>query len=236
MNDDTLTKEQNTIMTAAHTYAARYLKEVHDLVATLDDSAVPEVVELLLEARRHRRHIFICGNGGSAATASHFVNDLNKGASVTGQRRFRAIGLVDNTPLLMAWSNDRAYEHALAEQLLNFVEPGDVLVAISGSGNSRNVLHAVQAARQHGATTVGITGFDGGKLRHLVDYSLHVDSSCMEQVEDAHMILCHTMTVTLRQLVADIAATRAAGDTNIDDAPIPVYYILEPTTDYEVRG
>lgn len=222
-------------MTAAHTYAARYLREVHALVDTLDNSAVPQVVELLLGARQDGRHIFVCGNGGSAATASHFVNDLNKGTNVTGQRRFRAIGLVDNTPLLMAWSNDTAYENALAEQLLNFVEPGDVLIAISGSGNSPNVLHAVQTAHQHGAITVGITGFDGGKLRNLVDYSLHVESRSMEQVEDAHMILCHTLTVTLRQMITDHAqATANPNDT--DAASLPAYYILEPTTDYEVRA
>lgn len=235
MMDDTLHEENNTTMTAAHTYAVRYLQEVHDLVATLDGSAVPDVIELLLRARQHGRHIFVCGNGGSAATASHFVNDLNKGANVSGQRRFRAIGLVDNTPLLMAWSNDHAYEHALAEQLLNFVEPGDVLVAISGSGNSPNVLRAVQTARRHGAATVGITGFDGGKLRHLVNYSLHVNSHHMEQVEDAHMILCHTMTVTLRQLIAEHATDQAADGAGADSSPIPVCYILEPTTDYEVR-
>ncbi len=222
-------------MTAAHSYAARYLQEVHDLIAALDPSALPQVVELLLEARQRGRHIFVCGNGGSAATASHFVNDLNKGTNVTGQRRFRAIGLVDNTPLLMAWSNDRAYEHALAEQLLNFVEPGDVLVAISGSGNSPNVLRAVEAARQHGATTVGVTGFDGGQLRSLADVSLHVDSRSMEQVEDAHMVLCHTLTVTLRQLITDHAAAQTRRNGSSDPAA-PVYYILEPTTDYEVRG
>lgn len=221
--------------TAAHTYAARYLQGVHDLIATLDKSTVPQVVDLLLNARQRGRHIFVCGNGGSAATASHFVNDLNKGANVSGQRRFRAIGLVDNTPLLMAWSNDRAYEHALAEQLLNFVEPGDVLIAFSGSGNSANVLHAVQVARQHGATTVGITGFDGGKLRGMVDISLHVDSRSMEQVEDAHMVLCHTLTVTLRQLITDHAATQV-NHNGSDDSMAPVYFILEPTTDYEIRG
>lgn len=222
-------------MTTAHTYATRYLHGVHNLIATLDHAAIPQVAELLHTARQHGRHVFVCGNGGSAATASHFVNDLNKGANVSGQRRFRAIGLVDNTALLMAWSNDRAYEHALSEQLLNFVEPGDVLIAISGSGNSPNVLHAVQTAHQHGAVTVGLTGFDGGQLRGLVDISLHVDSRTMEQVEDAHMILCHTLTATLRQLMADQAAAQGSHN-GTESATAPVYYILEPTTDIEVRA
>jgi len=182
--------------------AAQYVADVQSLMQELPLAAVPPVVEALLGARARGRHVFVCGNGGSAATASHFVNDLNKGTNVAGKRRFRAVGLVDNTPLLMAWSNDTAYEHALAEQVVNFVEPGDVLVAISGSGNSPNVLRAVEVAHAHGAITVGMTGFNGGQLKSLVDLSLHVPSLCMEQVEDAHMILCHTLTVTLRRAIA----------------------------------
>ena len=182
--------------------AAQYVTDVQALMHELPLAAVPAVVQALLDARRQGRHVFVCGNGGSAATASHFVNDLNKGTNVAGKRRFRAVGLVDNTPLLMAWSNDTTYEQALAEQVINFVEPGDVLVAISGSGNSPNVLRAVEAAHAHGAVTVGMTGFSGGQLKALVDLSLHVPSQCMEQVEDAHMILCHTLTVTLRRAIA----------------------------------
>lgn len=182
--------------------AAQYVTDVQALMHELPLAAVPPVVQALLDARRQGRHVFVCGNGGSAATASHFVNDLNKGTNVAGKRRFRAVGLVDNTPLLMAWSNDTTYEQALAEQVINFVEPGDVLVAISGSGNSPNVLRAVEVARAHGAVTVGMTGFSGGQLKALVDLSLHVPSQCMEQVEDAHMILCHTLTVTLRSAIA----------------------------------
>ncbi len=182
--------------------AAQYVTDVQALMHELPLAAVPPVVQALLDARRQGRHVFVCGNGGSAATASHFVNDLNKGTNVAGKRRFRAVGLVDNTPLLMAWSNDTTYEQALAEQVINFVEPGDVLVAISGSGNSPNVLRAVEAAHAHGAVTVGMTGFSGGQLKALVDLSLHVPSQCMEQVEDAHMILCHTLTVTLRRAIA----------------------------------
>ncbi len=181
---------------------AQYVTGVQALAAELPLANTPEAVALLLEAWRHGRHVFVCGNGGSAATASHFVNDLNKGANVAGKRRFRAIGLIDNTPLLMAWSNDVSYEQALAEQLVNFVETGDVLVAISGSGNSPNVLRAVETAHAHGAGTLGVTGYDGGKLKPLVDVCLHVPSHCMEQVEDLHMILCHILTVTLRRAIA----------------------------------
>ena len=125
--------------------------EVKSLRPDLPRPAVRPVVGARRNARARGRHVFVCGNGGSAATASHFVNDLNKGTNVAGKRRFRAVGLVDNTPLLMAWSNDTAYEHALAEQVVNFVEPGDVLVAISGSGNSPNVPRAVEVAHAHGA-------------------------------------------------------------------------------------
>ncbi|MBK9096267.1 MAG: SIS domain-containing protein [Anaerolineae bacterium] len=192
--------------------AAQYVADVQALMNDLPVAAVPAVVEALLGAWRGGHPVFVCGNGGSAATASHFVNDLNKGTNVAGKRRFRALGLVDNTALLMAWSNDTAYEYALAEQVVNFVEPGAVLVAISGSGNSPNVLRAVEVAQAHGAITVGITGFDGGKLQPLADLGLHVPSRCMEQVEDAHMILCHTLTVTLRRAIAaepDLAVNAA---------------------------
>ncbi len=193
--------------------AGQYVAGVQSLLNDLPVAAVPAVVEALLSAWRGGHPVLVCGNGGSAATASHFVNDLNKGTNVAGKRRFRALGLVDNTPLLMAWSNDVSYEQALAEQVVNFAEPGAVLVAISGSGNSPNVLRAVEAARALGAVTVGITGYDGGKLHPLADLGLHVPSRCMEQVEDAHMILCHTLTVTLRRAIA------AAPDLAVNAAP-----------------
>ena len=158
--------------------------------------------EVFFEAWLHDRTIFIAGNGGSAATASHWTNDLNKGTITAGRHRFRAIALTDNVPLITAWGNDAAYDRIFIEQLTNFVRPHDVFVAISGSGNSPNILAAVQWARDAGAVTVGLTGRDGGRLRGLVDCGVVVPAGEMEQIEDVHLALSHALCTTLRTRIA----------------------------------
>ncbi len=155
--------------------------------------------------------IFILGNGGSAATASHMANDLNKGASVPGQPRFKAIALTDNVPLMTAWGNDTSYENIFVEQMMNFLELGDVVIAISASGNSPNVLRALRVARQYGAITIGFTGRDGGQLRRLVDHGVFIPSDHIGQQEDGHMILDHVITSALRQLVEAEAVPATTG-------------------------
>ncbi|HID24182.1 MAG TPA: SIS domain-containing protein [Planctomycetaceae bacterium] len=147
------------------------------------------------------------GNGGSAATASHMANDFNKLTIVPGQPRFKAIALTDNVPLMTAWGNDTAYENIFVEQLLNFLEPGDVVIGISTSGNSPNVLKALQVAREHGAVTVGFTGRDGGQLKHLVDHCILVPSDHIGQQEDMHMVLDHVIATTLRHLIEQVDRT-----------------------------
>ncbi|NLE75615.1 MAG: SIS domain-containing protein [Chloroflexi bacterium] len=183
-----------------------YLAHVQTLLECLPREPIAQAVRLLHEARLARRRIFIMGNGGSAATASHFVNDLNKLTIVPGQPRFRAMGLTDNVPLLTAWANDSGYENAFAEQLVNFVEPGDVVVAISGSGNSPNVLRAAETAHAAGAAVIGITGFDGGRLKAASDICILTSCHCMAQVEDVHMVLEHLMASTLREVAAQLPA------------------------------
>lgn len=182
---------------------AQYLAEVGQVVANLPQDQIKQVIEVLLDAWRHQKRVFVLGNGGSAATASHFTNDLNKGSLVPGKGRFRAIALTDNVPLITAWANDTAYENIFAEQLLNFAAPGDIVIGISTSGNSANVLRAVEVARVAGAITVAWTGKSGGRLKDLVDYCIHVPTDCTEQVEDAHMVLDHVIATTLRHLIAD---------------------------------
>jgi histidinol-phosphate phosphatase family protein len=159
---------------------------------------IGRVVDALHDARWRRAAIYVCGNGGSAATASHMVNDLNKGANAQGAPRFRAHALVDNLPLLTAWSNDACYADALAEQLRNLARPGDVLVSFSGSGNSPNVLNAVALAAELGLTTIGFCGASGGKLAQIVDLAVLAPSGCMEQIEDLHMLLEHAIVSALR--------------------------------------
>lgn len=170
---------------------------------TLDDlplERVAEAIATLDDARIRRRRVYVFGNGGSAATASHFTCDLAKGAIGSRKPRIRVQCLVDNTSVFSAWANDTSYDRVFAEQLEDTIEAGDVAIAISGSGNSPNVLQAVRVAARHGATTIGLCGFDGGKLAHMADIPIVVPSHRMEQVEDIHLMLAHAMAVGLRNL------------------------------------
>ncbi len=177
----------------------QYLTEVQQVLGRIPLEALEEAIDVLLSAAYVGSTVFIMGNGGSAATASHFACDLAKGAIVPGGPRFRAIALTDNVPLITAWSNDVAYEDIFAEQLCNLMGRGDVVVAFSGSGNSPNVLRAVALARQQGGITIGFSGFDGGRLSRIVDVPVVVSCHCMEQIEDVHLVLCHLTTTALRQ-------------------------------------
>ncbi len=133
------------------------------------------------------------GNGGSGSTASHLACDLNKGACLHAEKKFHVMALTDNLPTIMAIANNIGYDAVFVEQLKNFVRPGDVVVGISGSGNSRNVLKAVEFARQQGCTTIGVCGYDGGKLKPMVDCCFHVKVPDMQIAEDVHMILVHVL-------------------------------------------
>ena len=177
-----------------------YLGEVGATLASLPVERIAKAVELIGQAREKGRKVFIFGNGGSAATASHFASDLAKGAISQGKPRIKAFALTDNVPLLSAWANDTSYENIFAEQLENFIEAGDIAIGISGSGNSQNVLNGVKVATTKGATTIGFIGFDGGKLKDLVDLAIIVPNHNMEQVEDVHLLLEHVITTCLRGL------------------------------------
>jgi D-sedoheptulose 7-phosphate isomerase len=178
-----------------------YLKQLVQVIEGMPRDQIWDVIHVLLDAWRRGSRVFLLGNGGSAATASHMANDLNKLVIVPGQPRFKALALTDNIPLMTAWGNDTAYENIFVEQMLNFLEPGDVAVGISASGNSANVLKAVQVAREHGAITVGFTGCDGGKLAGMVDHCIQVPSDYIVQQEDMHLALDHVIATTLRQLI-----------------------------------
>lgn len=174
---------------------------VLDLQQTLDllpVDAVQTLIELLHEARLANRQVFIMGNGGSASTASHFVCDLGKNTRREGWPPFRVLGLTDNIAALSAYANDEGYDQVFAQQLAPFVQPNDIVIAISTSGNSPNVLEAVKVAAQSKAKTVGFTGFDGGQLAILSDLSIHIRNDCIEQVEDIHLILEHMICTVLR--------------------------------------
>ncbi len=180
-----------------------YLYQVDTTLGKLPLDKIAKVVKVLGEAHAKGNSVFIFGNGGSAATASHFVSDLAKGTICDGKPRFKAFALTDNISLISAWANDTDYGNIFAEQMENLVEPGDVAIAISGSGDSPNVLNGTKVAKARGATTIGFIGFDGGKLRDLVDIALVVPNHNMEQVEDIHLLLGHVITTCLRQTKLD---------------------------------
>ncbi len=186
----------------------RYLREVVQMIEALPREDIARVAQAVMQAREQQAQVFLLGNGGSASTASHMACDLAKTSNVEGANRIRAISLTDNAALLTAWANDVSYEEVFAEQLTNLVQPGDLVIAISGSGNSPNVLRAVSVAKGAGATTVGFTGQPGGKLKGMVDIAVVVPSGRIEQAEDAHLILDHAISVALREAVeAPEAAT-----------------------------
>jgi D-sedoheptulose 7-phosphate isomerase len=173
------------------TFPELYRSEVLKTIQSIDLEKVEQAIRILTEAREKGRHIFVCGNGGSSSTISHFASDMLKGASYQREARFRILSLVESIPTLTAYSNDVGYECAFAEQLKNFAEPGDVVIAASGSGNSSNVVRAVEYANSIGCTTITMTGRDGGRLAPLGRLNIHVSHPHMGRIEDAHMIALH---------------------------------------------
>lgn len=173
---------------------------------------IVRVIELLHTARLAGRQIFIMGNGGSASTATHFVCDLAKNTRKEGSPHFRVIGLSDNMAIFSAYANDEGYENVFAQQLANLIMPEDIVIAISASGNSKNVLEAISLAKSANATTIGFTGFDGGSLASMVDINIHVNSNIIEHVEDLHLILEHMIVKSLRERVYAEEMTQAMED------------------------
>jgi D-glycero-alpha-D-manno-heptose-7-phosphate kinase len=177
-----------------------YASDVGRLLDRLAFNEIEEVIRLLQEARFEKRRVFIMGNGGSASTATHFVCDLAKNTRSTHSPDYRVVGLSDNMALFSAYANDDGYSNVFRYQLLAQVEPGDIVIAISTSGNSENVVEAVREANQAGAYTIGFTGFTSGKLGAIVDREIHVDSDCVEQVEDLHLLLEHMIVHTIKAI------------------------------------
>ncbi len=174
-------------------YFSQYKDHLLETIGHIDLQKVAQAADWLQQARDAGKQIFICGNGGSAATASHFVCDILKGASYGRDKRFRIIALTDNTPVLTAYANDISYEQIFVEQLKNFARKDDLVIAISGSGNSPNVLAAVEYAKAIGCRTIALTGKEGGKLGPLAQLNILVPEQHMGRIEDGHMIICHML-------------------------------------------
>lgn len=191
---------------------APYFSRLAALIPDLPYQEIDRIAARILQAFHEDRTVFVFGNGGSAASASHMMCDMNKGTIAPGQRRLKVLALTDNVPLMTAWANDSSYEHVFAEQLKNFAGRGDVAFAISGSGNSANVLLALKAARELGAFTAGIAGYQGGKMKALCDLCAVVPSDNMQMIEDMHHAILHSMfTVVAKQIRSSKPTTQSAG-------------------------
>jgi D-sedoheptulose 7-phosphate isomerase len=172
-------------------FPEQYRTDLLAAIQAIDLDRVRQAIDVFREARDAGRTIFVCGNGGSASTASHFVCDIVKGASFNRKTRFRILALNDSLPTLTAYSNDVDYECVFVEQLKNFAQPGDVVMALSGSGNSPNVLRAIEYANSAGCRTIALTGRDGGKLASLAQLNIHVPNPHMGRIEDVHLVVTH---------------------------------------------
>ncbi len=180
-----------------------YIKNLKTSLDKLDMDSIERIVDVLWIAYQNNKQVFIMGNGGSASTASHFACDLGKGTVVDGKKRLRVISLNDNMAMVTALSNDLNYDEVFREQLVNLVNSDDVVIAITASGNSPNILKAVECARENGAISIGFIGFGGGQLKSIVDESIIVKSSNYGHIEDIHLILEHMISQCLKKKLND---------------------------------
>jgi D-sedoheptulose 7-phosphate isomerase len=179
--------------------SAEYVGRVIDLLERLPIPRIDEVVTKLFQAYEQDCAVYLFGNGGSAALASHAACDLGKGTTDPGKRPFRVVSLTDNVSLITAWANDTSYDNVFAAQLRPFIKARDIAFAISGSGNSPNVLSALHVAREAGAFNIGLTGFHGGKMKALCDSCIIVPSENMQQIEDSHLCIMHAIFLSFRR-------------------------------------
>lgn len=173
---------------------ADYIDGVKRCLSEISAGEVQAAIDIILSAYHKNKCVFVLGNGGSAATASHFALDLSKGTRVEGKNHLRAMSLTDNVPLMTALSNDISYASVFKEQLVSFLSEGDVVICITASGNSPNVLEAARYAGSKRATTIGLIGFGGGRLKEIADIAITISSKSYRQVEDTHMVLAHLIS------------------------------------------
>jgi D-sedoheptulose 7-phosphate isomerase len=181
-------------VTAEMSFTRSYLAQLEDVLRALPREPIAEFIRWMSEARTHQRSVFAIGNGGSAATASHLATDVGKGASLDRPQRFRIVSLTDNVPWITALGNDLEYADIFVEQLRNLAQPEDLLIAISVSGNSPNVVKAVEWAKAHACRTVGLVGAKGGRLKDLADLPIVVPTEHFGRAEDAHLVICHIVS------------------------------------------
>jgi len=196
-----------------------YLQKVSDALKRLPFAQINRVTDVLWNAYQNNRAVYLFGNGGSAALASHCACDFGKGTVVNGNPRFRVLALTDNVPLLTAWANDARYEDIFSEQLQSLLQRHDIAFAISGSGNSPNVLNALHAAREIGAFTIGLTGFQGGKMQSLCDLCVVVPSENMQVIEDVHLSVTHSIFTSFRERLGDSTPGQSLASGSVRSSP-----------------
>jgi D-sedoheptulose 7-phosphate isomerase len=184
-------------------FARGYLTELKQVLDGFAHDQFDRVVNAIVEAYDQGVRIFIMGNGGSGSTASHMACDINKGTCFDLDKKFKMISLSDNIPTILALANDVSYDAVFVEQMKNFFVPGDLVIGISGSGNSENVLRAIRYARDHQGRTIGLSGFSGGKLAELVDIPFVARVDDMQKVEDVHIIVVHMIMQAVYAVLHD---------------------------------
>lgn len=189
----------NSLTTAPGFAAKEYLSALQEVLQRVDHAVIDQMTEVIWRAYEAGKTLFLFGNGGSAALASHFACDIGKGTIVGHERRLKTVALTDNVPLITAWANDKSYEDIFSEQLDGLAEKDDIALAISGSGNSPNVIKALQTARRLGLQSLVLTGFAGGKAKPLADLCLVVPSDSMQHIEDAHLCATHAIFLAIRE-------------------------------------
>jgi D-sedoheptulose 7-phosphate isomerase len=180
-------------------FIKNYFNQVTDLIEAVDMAQVEEIVEALALAWRNDQRVLLMGNGGSSSTVSHIVADLQKNVQLDTGKALKTLCLTDSTPLLSAWANDSEWSNVFAPQVECWAEPGDVVIGVSGSGNSMNVINGILAANRAGAVTFGLAGYSGGKLKTAAHHCIVVESNNMQQIEDVHMVLLHVIFSDLLQ-------------------------------------
>lgn len=180
---------------------SNYKKIITEVLDTLNENEINKFIDMIMEAYENDKFVYVIGNGGSAANASHLAQDLAKGTrhSLEQKKRIKALSLTDNTPFITAQGNDEGYDSIFDQQLRTFAAPGDFLIAISGSGNSPNIVKAIEWANNNGVKTIGITGYDGGKLRKMASHTVHVPLNEMCTAESIHSILFHYVILEIRE-------------------------------------
>lgn len=209
----------------------QYVASVEEILKGISSEGLERAIDVVYDAWRNDKQVFIIGNGGGAATAMHFACDLNKTAIVPGRKRMRARSLSDNVALLTAWANDTHYTNIFGEQLINFAQPGDLVIGFTASGMSPNIVNAVALANEMGCTTIAFVGFDGGTASAIAHHVLHIPSSSYQHIEDVHLLLCHAITSAVQERARhdpDLGPALSGDDLN--DRLRGIYYVRKALT------